>query len=265
MKKIVCIFLSLIMTLCLFSCNSSNGDGEIKDVATLMMLCNAKETKYENYPQKMTMDMKTDVQGYGSQSDAEMNMTLYVKETVASSVISGEIRLSGSGMGSQLSLVYYEDGILYTFVSGETYKQELSYDDALGSAGVSADMDFNGMIDNSKSYTLTKRDGNYVVTIELDTQKESGFMQQMIEGLNSSGVDGVIENCSAELSISSKFIVYSIKMKFDTVIQEQNVGAVRVSYDVAMNRTILSEDYEITVPEDIDIEKAVAINEELIM
>lgn len=272
MKKLLCLFLSVLLIFCLVSCDSGEGSGEgsgnkdSKDitVSELLALVNQKEQAgYGDNAYKVTTNMTAKTTINGTTSDVVQKSVMQMKETGTDKIASVVTTVSLPGNPEMETAEYFKNNYLYSVVNGVTYKKRTTFEAATGAANTTSG-DANDIVKGAKDTKLTvEADGTYKIVVELDPTSDNALVNDLIAGFGAgSGTKDeniTIKKIGAEIIISADYILSSLKMNIDLSAQMAGVGAVDMIFDVVSTCELLGSDYEITVPAGINIENATEI------
>lgn len=267
MKKIFCLLLSVMMLLCLVACDTDSDDpgktdnGSTLTATELLALVNEREQDgYGDNVVKVTMDMIADATIAGTNNHIVQKMEMYMKEGT-SPVASVKSTVQLPGQDDMITDQYYANGYLYYSANGVTYKSQSLFDKLVGENSMSSgDMRdiLNGALENKVE---KQSDGTYKVTVKVDPTSENPLITELLEGFGATDSGMSIDAIDAEFLIDADYFLNTIKMDITLSGEMAEVGKVEMQFGVVAAATILGTEYQITVPDSIDIENAVSIDE----
>lgn len=269
MKKVVCFIISVLLVFCLVSCDTgsgsngptkepSNGPANELTATELMALVNQKEQAgYGEDVIKMTMDMVADTTISGTTSQIKQSMEMYMKESAANSVASVKTTVELPGEDNMVSEQYYANGYLYTANNGVTYKKQSLFEAITGANSMSSG-DMNDLLKGSKDTKVeVQTDGSYKITLDVDPQSDNALVEGLLEGIGATGTGVTLKTITSEFIVGADYFLNTMKIYIDLSAEMAGAGVVDIKYNVTATAQNLGAEYEITVPESIDVENAV--------
>lgn len=271
MKKLLCLFLSMLLIFSLVSCDTGD-DSDKKDskeltISELITLVNQKEqVGYGDNALKVVMNMTANATINGEKNDVVQKIELQMKESGANKIASVTTTVDLPGESDINNVEYFKNGYLYSVVNGVTYKKSTLFEAVTGSASVTSG-DANDLIKGAKETKLSaESDGTYKIAVALDPKSDNAFVNDIIAGFGAgSGTQDeniTIKELKAEVIISADYFLSGINMNIELSAQLPNAGLVEMVIDVATSAELLGADYEIKVPEGFNIDNAIDINQD---
>lgn len=245
MKKRLVYLLCLLMVLSLVGCTKGNGS-KSSDPATIYEEASKKTSELKDMAGKASIKMKM------SQNDQDMDITMDMDMKITDSNTKDmkylcDAKMSMLGMDLDMTM-FYTDGYYYVDTFGQKMKCAMDYSEMLEKANGTT-IKTDELAKYMKDIKSKKDGDNTIITFQLDGEKMTQFIQDMMTGFGTategetfSGIDGNIE---ATINKDGYFSAVKMNLVLDMEIEGES-GKMNMEMDMTYDNPGKSvEDIEI--------------------
>ena len=251
MKKFTKILsLALVLAMLMGAFASCGISKEERVAAAMAKMASAEKADYTaNVKYKMTLESQ----------EQEIAMYMVVKSDLSDKENPAFYMLLEASQGGTKATqkMYYADGYVYTDVSGQKYKAQMSYDKMMEDNETGFDFTdiFTSKKDNIDESVVIKDNGDGTLAVEIIVTKEefSGDFSDMVKNLlDSYGLSGITVDVSdtmfqftidANNNITRMMTIMNMSFKYQGM-------EVTLRYDMDFRYNPIGENFEVPVPED---------------